>query len=76
MDTSEPIVTIKITTDNAELLQYIFHLIVVTLIVLNINLVFSIVDNMSKLVFRKVNRNAFLVQSQHYGYTPLENESS
>ena len=73
MDNDQPIITIKVTTDNVELLEYIFNLIIVTLFMLNINIVLSICNYISNITLQiKTRNNIFFRQVPLY--SQLQNE--
>ena len=83
MDTSEPIVTIKLTTDNSQLLEYLIQLVVVTLIILNVKLVISITTDFIMIALKKISLNHVFytrhdlereAQQDRIQYTQLENE--
>lgn len=51
MDTSDPIVTIKLTTDNSQSIENLIQLVIITLVIFNIKLIFSLVSDLSKIVY-------------------------
>jgi multisubunit Na+/H+ antiporter MnhF subunit len=74
MDTSDPIVTIKITTDNSQSIETLIQLVIATLIMLNIKLIFSMVTDLTTIVYYKFssNNSFYTREDNQHRYTSLE----
>jgi hypothetical protein len=74
MDTSDPIVTIKITTDNSQSIETLVQLVIITLIMLNIKLIFSMVTDLTTIVYYKLssNHSFYTHEDNQHRYSSLE----
>lgn len=73
MDTSDPLVTIKLTTDNAQSIESLIQLVMITLIILNVKMVVSLTTDIVKLVFKKATLdNTFYTRQEHNRYVSLQ----
>jgi hypothetical protein len=75
MDTSEPIVTIKLTTDNSQTIGYLVQLVIVTLIILNVKLIMSIITDFVKFALKRTEQPFYIREDPRRNYTQLENPS-
>ncbi len=74
MDTSDPIVTIKLTTDNSQSIETLIQLVIITLIMFNIKLIFSMIKDLITVVYYKLtsNNSFYTREDNQHRYTSLE----